>query len=373
MIKNERQYRLTKAQLRTFEKSIAEVPSMATPPGVEDGLLDFAVEAFRSQHEELAAEVEEYEVLQSGEINTFVADSWAEIPRLLIKARIALGLNHRDLAARLGVKEQQVQRWEASDYESATIGTIKQVIAALGVETRDELFVPSDRVTPQVFVRNLTAAGIPRDLLFSRLFSPALSAAFSKASAVSTTLREILDGAESVSRIFGTRVVDLIRGEIQPLSFAGMASTRFKLPARGRTNTLNAYTMYVHYLATIVESCSRREDFSELPTDWHVFHTELSSKDSPMTFSGTVKYLWERNVVVLPLKDEGTFHGAVWKIRGRFVIIIKQNTPLESRCLYDLLHEVGHIVNGHVTDEVRTGGGSTDLPRLHGRRRRYCQ
>src|SRR5262249_35026953 len=36
---------------------------------------------------------------------------------------------------------------------------------------------------------------------------------------------------------------------------------------------------------------------------------------------------------------------------GRFVIVLKQTTDLESRWLYDALHEAGHIEKGHVSDD----------------------
>jgi hypothetical protein len=45
------------------------------------------------------------------------------------------------------------------------------------------------------------------------------------------------------------------------------------------------------------------------------------------------------------------FHGAVWEIRNRFVIVLKQTTGLESRWLYDLLHESGHLASGHLRED----------------------
>ena len=58
----------------------------------------------------------------------------AELPATLIKARIARGLSQKDLADRIGLKEQQIQRYEATDYASASLTRIKEVVSAL----RDE-------------------------------------------------------------------------------------------------------------------------------------------------------------------------------------------------------------------------------------------
>jgi len=352
MIKNERQYRVTKAQLRAFHKSLEQVGTMEAPPDVEPELLAVTQAALSSQHEELMAEVEEYEALQRGETSRFVAESFSELPRILIKARIALGLNQRELAARLEVKEQQVQRWEATDYENASIDTLKQVIEALGVETREELYVPNERLTPQIFLRNLSSAGIPKDFLLQRLLPSNIAAVFRQRNKIPVGLREILRAASAVSRIFGTQISDLVSVHPSKIAFAGIGATRFKLPARAKASALNAYTIYAHYLAVLAESCSEPVPSKSLPNDWHTLHESLTKADEPMTFARTLHYLWNHNIVVLPLRDEGAFHGAVWKIRGRFVIIVKQKTSLESRWLYDLLHEGGHIASGHVTDDV---------------------
>src|SRR6266853_1266036 len=99
MIKNERQYRVTKAQLRAFQESLEKVESMEAPPDVEPELLTATQAALSAQQEELQADLEEYEALQRGEVSRFVAESLSDLPRILIKARIALGLTQRDLAA----------------------------------------------------------------------------------------------------------------------------------------------------------------------------------------------------------------------------------------------------------------------------------
>ena len=42
-----------------------------------------------------------------------------DLPKALIRARIAAGMTQEGLAPRLGVKPQQVQRYEATEYGSA--------------------------------------------------------------------------------------------------------------------------------------------------------------------------------------------------------------------------------------------------------------
>jgi len=59
-----------------------------------------------------------------------------ELPRTLIRARIAAGLTQEELAARLGLKPQQIQRYEATDYHSASMQRMSEVLRALGVRLR---------------------------------------------------------------------------------------------------------------------------------------------------------------------------------------------------------------------------------------------
>ena len=81
----------------------------------------------------------EYEALKEGSFAFEKLDSISELPKLLICARIASGLTQRDLAGRLGLKEQQIQRYEASDYASASFTRIKEVVSALGIEVDEKL------------------------------------------------------------------------------------------------------------------------------------------------------------------------------------------------------------------------------------------
>ncbi|MCY3994423.1 MAG: helix-turn-helix transcriptional regulator [Caldilineaceae bacterium] len=91
-------------------------------------------EALQSQLSDLEAEIQEYEALKAGDFAFGQLKEVAKLPRQLIRARIARGLSQRELADRLGLKEQQVQRYEASDYASASFGRIRDVVSALGME-----------------------------------------------------------------------------------------------------------------------------------------------------------------------------------------------------------------------------------------------
>ena len=90
MITNEVQCRATKAHLATFEQAATNLADACEgESGSNLALLELA--AVRAQAEDLRAEIAEYELLRSGAVCTFEANSLAELPTLLVKARIARG------------------------------------------------------------------------------------------------------------------------------------------------------------------------------------------------------------------------------------------------------------------------------------------
>jgi ribosome-binding protein aMBF1 (putative translation factor) len=135
MIKNDRQYRITKTQAGRFTKAIQE--AKASSKGKVHPLLRKAqIDAMESQLGDLQREIEEYETLRSGRRKTATLDSLENLSTTLIQARIATGLSQAELASRLGLKPQQIQRYEASDYQSASLERVNEIMRVLGVKLR---------------------------------------------------------------------------------------------------------------------------------------------------------------------------------------------------------------------------------------------
>ena len=133
MIKNEKQYRITKAQVRRFQDALAELAVQRRPPNIALRLWEAQRKAAQSQMEELQEQVEAYERLHLGRSKEVVLEAVEDLPKALIRARISAGMTQEGLARRLGVKPQQVQRYEATEYESASFARILKVVHALGL------------------------------------------------------------------------------------------------------------------------------------------------------------------------------------------------------------------------------------------------
>ncbi len=87
----------------------------------------------------------EYEALRAGQVSVLELDSLADLPEALIRARIAAGLTQKNLAARLGLKEQQVQRYEATRYDGVSLGRVQAVADALELQIREQVILPPRR------------------------------------------------------------------------------------------------------------------------------------------------------------------------------------------------------------------------------------
>ena len=88
-------------------------------------------EALASELEVLQAQLKEYERLQRhGRVKLKIAELRA-LPMQIIRARIAAGLTQAELAQRLGLKTQQIQRYESNDYEMASFARVLEIAQAI--------------------------------------------------------------------------------------------------------------------------------------------------------------------------------------------------------------------------------------------------
>jgi DNA-binding XRE family transcriptional regulator len=145
MIENELQYKITLSWAEKFERTLAELRSTPdTRPNIDPILRQAELDALASQAHDLREELAAYDALRAGEISTIHAESFDDLPSALIQARIARGLTQRELAQRLGLKEQQIQRYEATRYASASLTRVGAVIHALGIEAPVEIHIPRE-------------------------------------------------------------------------------------------------------------------------------------------------------------------------------------------------------------------------------------
>lgn len=136
-VTNDRKYASTKAVIERFRRQVEAASSSAPEPGVHPRIHTAMIDGLRSEIRALEADVAEYERIKSG-ADRFAVGSLAELPSVLIKARIARNWTQRELAQRLDLAEQQIQRYEANRYAGVAFDRMREIARVLGVQVTGE-------------------------------------------------------------------------------------------------------------------------------------------------------------------------------------------------------------------------------------------
>jgi transcriptional regulator with XRE-family HTH domain len=341
MITNERQYKITKAELGRLQAALGELDQVISKSPDVDPVDQVHRASLASQVEEFSQLVTEYEQLISKKENQIEVRQFGELPTALIKARITMGMNQKDLAERLGVKEQQVQRWEADGYANISFANLKKVVSALGILVREEVFVPSSSVNAKSLMDKVKAMGIPTGLFLDRLVPAEFVDAF-KNPGPSGAEGIVFKVAASISRVFKIPFSSLMSDDVVALHYGPVAAARFKAPAKANEAALNVYALYANYLALLTSQATEHLPKKNIPHDWETARGKILSYGPKVDFKTALQFVWDCGVPVMPLDDSGAFHGAIWRFDSRNVIVLKQRKHYASYWLHDLLHEFAH-------------------------------
>jgi HTH-type transcriptional regulator / antitoxin HigA len=131
MIYSDKQYGVSSAQLAKLQDALAAAKARAPD---QAWLKQAEIDGLKSQIADIEAELAEYDLLKSGQVSYSKTYALQELPRVLVQARIASGMSQTDLAEKLGMKPQQVQRYEATDYMGASLSRLIEISKALGVK-----------------------------------------------------------------------------------------------------------------------------------------------------------------------------------------------------------------------------------------------
>lgn len=321
MITNERQLQIARRDVERFQAAIDGEMSEA---GVDPVILQAQRDAAQAQVRELQEDVDAYQRLRSGQVRRFHIGGLSDLPRALISCRIASGMTQRELAQRLALKEQQIQRYEMQDYQGASFSRIADVADAVGIELPGELRL-AGADTAEAVLKRAAMAGIDADFVRRRV-------------APSGTARAV---AERIGYVFDWQPADIFSTMPLELPTTGGASARFKMPRRRNERAAAAYAAYAHRLARVCAAAMPVLPSEPIP-DTAATMRAIIARRGAIDFPTVLETAWDLGVIVIPLADGGQFHGAHWRIAGTNVVVLKQGERLAARWLIDLLHELFH-------------------------------
>ena len=147
MITNERQYAITRAAAARFARALEELGHQAE---LSLAHRELQRSGLQSQLDDLRGELAQYEALRDGHIHEIPVRGLLDLPSALIAARVAARLTQKQLAERLGVRQQQVQQDEATRYAGASLDRLYTIAAVLGVTFHGAVQLPKPGALPTV-------------------------------------------------------------------------------------------------------------------------------------------------------------------------------------------------------------------------------
>jgi len=259
-----------------------------------------------------------------------------EIGPRLRELRQSKNLSSKEVAERAGITPQSLSRIEKGHHD-VVFTTLRKILAAMGCTLQD---LVSIEILPSTFsslMKRLENAGIKRDWLIERF----LPNGFDQEDQRSDLVNQLIN---LVSKIYQWSPVEILGGDPLFINAKLIPEIKFKKQAKSLTKEIQAYTFYAHYVSLLVLQTISHIKIKDLPKSPDEMRKEILDLYGPLNLENTLRYIWDHGIPVIPHSDPGVFHGACWKVSDRKVIVLKQLTKFQGRWLFDLSHELGHVV-----------------------------
>jgi len=255
-------------------------------------------------------------------------------------------LSSKELAERAGITPQSLSRIENGRHD-VTFTTLQRILTAMGCSLNDLAAPRSSIKTLKDLIRNLKPLGLTRSFLENRLIPKRDPQSHPDEESLVKSTADIL------SSIYGWSVSSILEGRPLALDTSLAGHVLFKNLTSGKASRTTAYTLYVHWLAIQAVESTPDTKQRALPKDPTEMRDEIVARYGDLSFGSLLSYAWDSGFVVIPLEDEGIFHGACWRIKQRIVLVVKQKTQFQARWLFDLAHELAHAIF-HISDKRTT-------------------
>jgi len=332
MITNERQYRITSSQVEKLKTAIDDFDIKSVIKQTKSKVLaKVELDALRSEYENLSMQLHEYETLKSGTVEILKASSLEELPSILIRARIAKGLSQRQLADAIGLKEQQIQRYEAEEYASANLRRLADIANALCLNISEVAEFRATQPRPFNVDKNDLAWDLfPIKEMYRRNWFEGLPIPGP------LSLSEAVANAEELVKTF------IKHSLIEPVR----ALSRQRVRAGGNVNRFALLAWQCRVIALAKEEVAKNYSRRAITDKWLAELAQLSREnDGPKK---AVEYLRHSGIrfVVLPHLSQTHLDGAAFLLsRGSPVIGMTLRHDRLDNFWFVLFHELVHIIH----------------------------
>lgn len=143
LIATDRQARDAEATVAELDHALSSEQALKSiVAGLPNEVIDGVRRSLKTERQELAETLAAYREAKRGDYAKLKAQSDNDLGGALIAARLMRGLSQKDLARKLGLREQMIQRWETERYRSINLASYQKVAQTLGVRWRPDHATP---------------------------------------------------------------------------------------------------------------------------------------------------------------------------------------------------------------------------------------
>lgn len=328
MIKNDIELEISKESLAEFLSTLQNIELDDSFKELSPKKQVIYRKAIEGEVDNLKSQINEYELLKCGKLHDVLSNRLTELPLNLIRARIAKGFDETFIAEQLNIDVSDYIELEDELFADADTKTIIELINLLNLEVPTELqkmfSINSDQIKKNV--KNSIGSLFDKLLPFEIKEDYNITNGYLK---LFTTLK----------KVFNDHLEEILTGSQFTPNM--LTNARYKTPKGTRDELVYLYTSYAEFVAREI---TRILDIppKKLTTKPMEFRKNVIDKYGDLNLESCISYLWDLGVPIIPFEMSGGFHGACWRFNGRNVIILKQQSKLQSRWLFDLLHEYWH-------------------------------
>ena len=133
MIRNEKQYKITR---KLFGDVVGQIKRLKSDTEIDPWQKKLVLTTTESFRKDLDKEIRDYEKLKVSKSARLSERNIAELPEMIIEYKIAHHLTHKEFSKILGLKEQQLQRYESQGFKTVSFQNLIKFISLLNMDIR---------------------------------------------------------------------------------------------------------------------------------------------------------------------------------------------------------------------------------------------
>jgi len=335
MITNERQYKITKSQLTFLNNAASSFDIREKTEQIGSEILAKAeLDSLNSEIEILEKQIYDYENLKSSSKQFLDDYSLEELPKILIKARIAQNLSQKELARLLNLKEQQIQRYEAEEYQSASLKRLMEVSKALKLKISGTAKINDNLNSQLSTIENLDWKRFPIKDMYKRGWFDGFSGSLNEIEKVHEELLK-----NYINKFFKKPALALQR-------------KKSRINSNFDQYALLAWECRVLHLAENVTVSKYYEEL--ISSNWITELVKLSKyEDGPLRAKEMLEGVGMK-LIVEPMLPKTYLDGAAILHSGTPIIGMTLRYDRIDNFWFVLLHEIFHVLNHLEKEKITT-------------------